>query len=75
MSDAELEKIRLGIQHKTVEYNEAMANAERIEEQIRVLKLRESNIAGTPIYDVYELDVSETVKTVELARYRDRGNW
>lgn len=71
----ELSKLILEIQHKTVEYNEAMALAERTQEQIRILNIRKANLTGEKVYDTYELDVSETVKTVELARHQDRGHW
>ena len=75
MDRAKIEEIEQAIQHKTVDYNESMAKAERIEEQIKILRQRLSNLKGEPVWDTFELDISETVKTVELPRHNDRAGW
>ena len=45
------------------------------EESIKILNHRISLLTGEKVWDAYELDVTETVKTVELARHMDRGDW
>jgi hypothetical protein len=74
MSD-KIEKLKFEVMEKTVQYNDAMATAERLEESIKILNHRISLLTGQKVWDTYELDVTNTVQTIELARHVDRGDW
>ena len=71
-----LKEIEEKIILKTVEWNDYKAKAEQAEEVLKTLHLRKSNLTGNvQKWDTFELDISETVKTVELGRHLDRGDW
>ena len=73
--DKLLAEIRRELKEKQALYEEAMSLIERTNEQIRILKVREANITGSDRYDVFELDISETFRTVDLPRDDDKGLW
>lgn len=79
MSNVEQEKllaeIRKEIAEKEALQEEALSLIERTNEQLRVLRIREANITGENKYEIFELDISETFKTIDLPRNDDKGLW
>ena len=76
MENPTLKDIQRQIQDKKADLNNALAKAERLEEQLKILRIREANITGIPYQEgEFELDISDTVETVELKRLQDRGHW
>ena len=71
-----LKEIEEKIIQKTTEWNEYKGKVEQLEEALKVLHLRKANLTGdVQKWDTFELDISETVKTIELGRHLDRGEW
>jgi len=79
MSNVEQDKllgeIRKEIAEKQALTEEALSLIERTNEQLRVLRIREANITGEDKYEIFELDISETFRTIDLPRNDDKGLW
>jgi len=73
--DKLLAEIRKEIAEKEALQEEAMSLIERTNEQLRVLRIREANITGEDKYEIFELDISETFRTIDLPRNDDKGLW
>lgn len=79
MSNVEQDKLLADIRKEIAEKNalceEALSLLERTNEQLRVLRIREANITGSDQYEIFELDISETFRTIDLPRNDDKGLW
>ena len=73
--DKLLAEIRKEIAEKEALQEEALSLIERTNEQLRVLRIREANITGEDKYEIFELDISETFRTIDLPRNDDKGLW
>lgn len=74
-NDKLLGEIRKEIAEKQALTEEALSLIERTNEQLRVLRIREANITGEDKYEIFELDISETFRTIDLPRNDDKGLW